>query len=107
MLEARIGGLEAKITSWVFSTSLAVSGDENTMVETSPIFKCIKGPYFLDKSLRVLCGKGPPSWCMFPMMGSFHGPGGNFGPETCALGLLRILRNVKMKIRKENRIEKE
>jgi hypothetical protein len=38
---------------------------------------------------------------MFPMNGSFHGPGGKLIVEFLQLCLLTILINTKMKIRKD------
>jgi hypothetical protein len=75
MVEARMLGLDAKMESWVFITSLASSGDETTMVETSPSRMCISGPCFLAKSLNARWGREPIKWCMLPMIGSFDGPG--------------------------------
>jgi len=40
-------------------------------------------------------------WCMFPMRGSFHGPGGNLVVELLKLHLLTILNSTK-RMRKEN-----
>ena len=50
-------------------------------VETSPSLRCMRGPYFRERSRRVWCGNGPTKLCMFPIIGSFLGPGGRFGDE--------------------------
>ena len=86
--------------SWVFNTSLAYSGDETTMVETSPSFRCIKGPYFADKSLSRQWGREPTMLSMFPMIGSFHGPGGKFGVEADFFFIILCAINIKMKMEK-------
>ena len=47
-------------------------------VETSPNFRCIKGPYILERSLRVWCGNVLLiKLCKFPIIGSCFGPGGS------------------------------
>ena len=71
----------------VFITSWASSGFETTMVETSPSRRCIKGPCLLAMSLNARWGKEPTNWCMFPIIGSFHGPGGRFKVEWLVLDL--------------------
>ena len=71
-------GLSAKLISLVFMISLASRGVETTTVETWPSWRCMIGPYFLAKLRRTRWGVGLLSWWMFPMMGSFGGPGGKF-----------------------------
>ena len=94
-------GLCAKEMSCVLKNSLAISGDDTMRVETSPNFRCIKGPYILAKSLRPWCGKEPPSWCKFPMIGNFHGPGGSFRELLCDfLNNFRDTNTNKNKLRK-------
>lgn len=44
---------------------------------------------------------------MFPMMGSFHGPGGSFGIELLVLYPLHIFNNMKIKRKKAEMIEKD
>lgn len=73
-----VTGLEAKFMSWVLRTCLAVSGVEMTMKESSPNLTCMREPYLPARSRRTWCGAPPMNWCMFPMSGSFHGPGGRF-----------------------------
>lgn len=43
---------------------------------------------------------------MFPMMGSFHGPGGSFGIELLVLCPLHISNNMTIKRKKAEMIEK-
>ena len=75
----------AEIASWVLNTSSANSGDKTTTVGTCQRLIDIKGPCILAKSLRPWCGKEPPSWWIFPMIGNFHGPGGCFEELLCDL----------------------
>ncbi|CAL5405847.1 unnamed protein product [Camellia sinensis] len=91
--------------SWVFITCSAVSGEETTMVETSPRRRCIKGPCFLAKFVKVWWVSDELiSWCMFPMRGSCHGPGGSFEVERLGVVvLIKILSTMKMKSRKAKR----
>ncbi|KAK7407754.1 hypothetical protein VNO78_09807 [Psophocarpus tetragonolobus] len=84
-------GLEAKVRSWTFIISLAYCGEETMIVKTSPSCKCIKGPYILAKSRNFLCGVEVKRWCMFPIIGSFHGPGGIFGDDSVFLTFFDIL----------------
>ena len=71
-------GLCAKEMSCVLKNSLANSGDEIMRVETSPNLRCIKGPYILERSLRVWCGNEVPiKLSKFPIIGSCFGPGGS------------------------------
>lgn len=78
MSVAKRWGLDANTMSWVFITSLAHSAEVTTMKETSPSCRCIKGPYILATSLNFRCGvEVTARWGMFPIMGSFHGPGGS------------------------------
>lgn len=104
-------GLDAKLMSWVFITSLATSGDETTMEETSPSLKCIRGPCFLAKSLSPRWDREPDKtrWCMFPMIGSFHGPGGNFDgvDEFLVLVLFDMFSTMNTKSKKVKRIGNE
>lgn len=46
------------------------------MVGTWPSFRYMSAPCLVDKSLRAMCGRQPNRRCMFPINGSFHGPGG-------------------------------
>ena len=103
MSVARIRGLDAKVTSCVFIISLATSGDETTMVGTCPSRRCINGPWILAKSLSARCGRELASWCRFPIMGSFQGPGGSFEVWFMVLSLLNILSNINIKMKKPKR----
>ncbi|CAK9166889.1 unnamed protein product [Ilex paraguariensis] len=104
---AKIRGLKAKRVSWVFITSFAVSGEETTMVETSPSCRCIRGPCFLAKSLRPRKGREPANWCKFPMKGSFHGPGGRFETELLDFDPFLLFRRMNTKKKKVKSAEKD
>ncbi|KAK2978404.1 hypothetical protein RJ640_027467 [Escallonia rubra] len=65
-------------------------------------FECMTGPYFLAKSLRPRCGNEPTRHNMFPMSGSFHGPGGSSRVALPALDLINLKRNRKRRKRKGN-----
>ena len=69
-------GLLENMSSCVFIISLAISGEETMMLDISPSFRCIRGPYLVAKFLKERWGIEPKIWCKFPMRGSFHGPGG-------------------------------
>jgi len=65
-----------KIKGRVFSSPLWHTLLRKQLWLRSPSFRCIKGPYFLARSLNFRCGVDVTRWGMFPMLGSFHGPGG-------------------------------
>lgn len=91
--------------SCVFSTSLAISGEDTTMVESAPSFMCMRGPYWCESFVRPWWGIAP-SWCKFPIRGSFGGPGGNLEFEGLVFVLQNKLNTVNMK-RKMGRIASE
>ncbi|KAK1318026.1 hypothetical protein QJS10_CPB04g01583 [Acorus calamus] len=45
-------GRLAQILSWVLRISWAYLGDETMRVGTWPSFRCMRGPYFLERSWR-------------------------------------------------------
>ena len=98
-------GLDAKTMSWVLITSLAYSGDETIRVGTWPMFRCINGPCLVAKSLSFWWISEPKSWCTFPKMGSFHGPGGSLDDEFVVF--VSIFISINRKISKEKRIGME
>lgn len=50
-----------------------------TKVDSWPIWRCMSGPYWVDKSRKRWCGRGwRRNWWRFPIIGSFGGPGGSF-----------------------------
>lgn len=61
-------------------TSLAISGKEITVQESSPSLMCMRGPYWDANLARERWGRDP-SWWILPIRGSFLGPGGNLGFE--------------------------
>ena len=67
------------------------------MAETWPSCMCMIGPYFLDKLRKAWWGSAPAIWWMFPMMGSFLGPGGRFGDLEDFDFLLRITWKERMR----------
>ena len=74
---AKSSGRCAKEMSCVRMNSRAISGDDTMRVETSPNLRCMRGPYFRDRSRREWCGNEVPiKLCKFPIIGSFFGPGG-------------------------------
>ena len=58
------------------------------------------GPYILAKSLNFLCGEDVTSWCKFPTIGSFHGPGGMFRDGSVFLSFLPSFSTTIMKRKK-------
>ena len=98
-------GREAKLTSWVFMISAAASVDETTRVGTSPSFRSITGPNFLDKAVRERCGRPPKRWCKLPMIGSLDGPGGSVArappPDLFFLSSSSETRRTRKEKRKE------
>lgn len=78
-------------------SSLAISGDETTRVETSPSCRCIRGPYiswpFLSAGDEV--GRWPGCAC------------GNSMIESLALDLLTFLNSMIENRRKAKRVEEE
>lgn len=108
IFDARLKGLCAKIISWVAMTSFAIPGEEMTMVVTSPSWRCTRGPYFLARSWSLWCGRDPSKLCRFPMMGSFHGPGGkSVVTRALVLGFFHVLNTMKIKKRNGTSVGKE
>ena len=68
-------GLSENDISCVFMISWAASADEATSVGTLPKWTSMSGPYLCEIAWRERCGLDP-SWCKFPMIGSFGGDGG-------------------------------
>ncbi|CAN0908675.1 hypothetical protein LINGRAHAP2_LOCUS25402 [Linum grandiflorum] len=56
--------------------SLAVAGEEATIVVTWPSLRLIKGPWILASWVRDWWGLSPRLWRL-PMIGSREGPGGS------------------------------
>ena len=51
----------------------------------------MRGPYFRDRSRRVWCGRDEPiKLCKFPIIGSFHGPGGSFRDVLLGLDFIDL-----------------
>uniref|UniRef100_R7W4C9 Uncharacterized protein n=1 Tax=Aegilops tauschii TaxID=37682 RepID=R7W4C9_AEGTA len=73
-----LSGRVANEASWVFITSRAASRDETTSVGTSPSQSSMTGhPCRRARSRMARCGSAPTMWCMLPITGSVHGPGGS------------------------------
>ena len=68
----------AKARSWVFNISYAKHGDDITIEEISPSWRCINALCFWANFLRVWWGWETIKWCIFPTIGSFDGEGGSF-----------------------------
>lgn len=70
---------------------------------TSPREMCIMGPYTVANTCRRWCGgvDFDASWCKFPMMGNFGGPGGKFSFLLCDFNEFMIIKMgiTRMKIR--------
>jgi hypothetical protein len=79
-----LSGRDANEVSCVFITSRAASLDEITSVGTSPMRSSITGPWRRARSRIARCGSWPARWCMLPMNGSCHGPGGSRKPWKSA-----------------------
>ena len=58
-------------------------------------------------SLNAGWGREPTDWCMFPIIGSFPGPGGRFKFEWLVFDLFHTLTTMKVKSKKVNSVEKE
>ncbi|BAS77659.1 Os02g0217250 [Oryza sativa Japonica Group] len=69
-------GRVAKLASCVLSTSRATSLDDTTTSGVSPSWSIISGPCTAARSLSARCASFPARWCMLPITGSLHGPGG-------------------------------
>ncbi|MFS7931874.1 hypothetical protein Hanom_Chr04g00361181 [Helianthus anomalus] len=76
--------------------SWANRGEDMTTVDTCPSRKCMMGPYFLAKFLRFRWGAILSSRCMFPIIGSFGGPGGRFFGTLSAQKVKRIREETTM-----------
>ena len=60
----------------------------------------------LAKSLNFRCGVDVTRWGIFPIIGSFHGPGGIFGVVSLFLRFFPIFSAAIMKRKKEIRANK-
>lgn len=82
--------------------SLANSGEDTIMVETSPICKCI----LYGQVSKPWWGREPTSWCKFPITGNFNGLGGRFEVVLLVLDIFSSFSIVKIKTRKARKIWK-
>lgn len=60
----------------------------------------------MAKLVKERWGREPRSWCKFPMTGSFHGPGGNFGVAVLFLLVIHSSLDTMNKKRKKVMDEK-
>lgn len=86
--------------SCVWKNSLAISGDERTMVVLLPSLSDIKGPYCLESMARERWGL-LPTFKRFPMIGKGYGPGGS--REWRRWEMVKVYMNAKRQDSKRKR----
>jgi hypothetical protein len=85
---AAVSGRVASAASWVLMTSLAADANEATTTLSSPRRSSMSGaPSRRARSRMARCGNAPTKWCMLPMTGNRHGPGGRLVSTPCLCGL--------------------
>ncbi|MFS7896899.1 hypothetical protein Hanom_Chr00s006133g01732511 [Helianthus anomalus] len=71
-------GRDPNSTPWVWSTSLASSGDDTTTRLRCPMRRRNISPNFFARSVKLRWFRSSPTWSQLPKIGTGMGPGGSF-----------------------------